>query len=103
MPLFFAIAGRGRLWSRQLDIDVMYLWRFTAAVRASAVLYVVGALPSAPIGSSAWSVQKVPVVVLSLLAMLPLVAAVAVMSAAHCLRNDAFTAADSHRQSGSRF
>lgn len=55
----------------------VYLWHFTAAVAAAGVLYGVGALPSAAIGSSAWWIQKVPVVALSLLILIPVVAAVA--------------------------
>jgi peptidoglycan/LPS O-acetylase OafA/YrhL len=55
----------------------VYLWHFTAAVIASAGLYAAGMLPSAQIGTSAWWVQKIPVVVLSLIVLVPIVAAVA--------------------------
>ena len=54
----------------------VYLWHFTAAVIASAALYAVGLLPSAPIGSIEWWAQKVPVVVLAFVALVPIVALV---------------------------
>lgn len=54
----------------------VYLWHFTAAVAASAGLYVAGLLPSAPIGTADWWVQKISVVLLSLVALVPIVAAV---------------------------
>ena len=55
----------------------VYLWHFTAAVVASAGLYAAGMLPSAEIGSGAWWLQKVPVVALALVVLVPIVAAVA--------------------------
>ncbi|MGB3734359.1 MAG: hypothetical protein WA964_05345, partial [Ilumatobacter sp.] len=54
----------------------VYLWHFTAAVVASAGLYAVGMLPSAPIGSTEWWMQKIPVVVFALAVLVPIVAAV---------------------------
>ena len=54
----------------------VYLWHFTAAVAASAGLYAIGMLPSAPIGSTEWWMQKIPVVVLALVVLVPIVAAV---------------------------
>lgn len=54
----------------------VYLWHFTAAVIGSAGLYAIGMLPSAPIGSTAWWMQKIPVVVLALVVLIPIVAAV---------------------------
>ena len=55
----------------------VYLWHFTAAVVASALLHGAGRLPSAAIGSSAWWVQKLPVLALSFVLIVPIVAAVA--------------------------
>jgi hypothetical protein len=55
----------------------VYLWHFTAAVVAAAGLYAVGMLPSAAIGTSAWWIQKIPVVALSLVVLVPIVRAVA--------------------------
>jgi len=54
----------------------VYLWHFTAAVIASAGLFAAGQLPSAEIGSPAWWIQKIPVIVLSLIVLVPLVALV---------------------------
>ena len=54
----------------------VYLWHFTAAVIASAGLYAVGMLPSAPIGSTEWWIQKIPVVALALVVLIPIIAAV---------------------------
>ncbi len=54
----------------------VYLWHFTAAVAASAGLYAIGMLPSAPIGSTDWWLQKIPVVALALVVLIPIVAAV---------------------------
>ncbi len=51
----------------------VYLWHFTAAVGASAIMYALGLLPSAPIGSGAWWLQKAPVVGLSLVLLVPIV------------------------------
>ena len=71
---------RRRTWSAVVAANgismSVYLWHFTAAVVASAVLYAIGALPSAAIGSSAWWIQKVPVVGLALLVLVPFVAIV---------------------------
>ncbi|MEM7272557.1 MAG: acyltransferase [Actinomycetota bacterium] len=38
----------------------VYLWHFTAAVAAGAVLYLAGWLPTAAVGTTAWWVQKLP-------------------------------------------
>ncbi|MFK7917281.1 MAG: acyltransferase [Ilumatobacter sp.] len=54
----------------------VYLWHFTAAVAASAALYAAGLLPSAPIGSGEWWMQKLPGVLLSLMVLVPIVAVV---------------------------
>ncbi len=51
----------------------VYLWHFTAAVVASAGLYAAGRLPSAEIGTGEWWIQKIPVVLLSVLVLIPLV------------------------------
>ena len=54
----------------------VYLWHFTAAIAASAILYGMGALPTATIGSSLWWLQKLPVVGLAALLLVPIVAVV---------------------------
>ena len=38
----------------------VYLWHFTAAVAAGAVLYVTGLLPTAEVGTGLWWIQKLP-------------------------------------------
>ena len=55
----------------------VYLWHFTAAVAASAILHLSGLLPSAPIGSGSWWVEKLPVLALSFVLLVPIVALVA--------------------------
>ena len=54
----------------------VYLWRFTAAVIGSALLFAAGALPTAEIGSGAGWWQKLPMIGLSVVLLVPLVAVV---------------------------
>ena len=54
----------------------VYLWHFTAMVAASAVFYGFGWLPSAPIGSGAWWIEKAPLVGLALVVLVPIVGVV---------------------------
>ena len=54
----------------------VYLWHMTAAVAASAVFYGLGALPAASVGTPAWWLQKVPLLALSLVFLVGIVAAV---------------------------
>ena len=54
----------------------VYLWHFTAAVGASAVLYGVGRLPASEVGSAAWWFEKIPVLLVSLVLLVPIVAVV---------------------------
>jgi len=54
----------------------VYLWHFTAMIAASAVFYAFGWLPSAPIGSTDWWMQKTPVVALAFVLLIPIVALV---------------------------
>ena len=55
----------------------VYLWHFTAAVGASAILHLSALLPSSPIGSGGWWVEKLPVLALSVVLLVPIVAIVA--------------------------
>ncbi|MGI9598297.1 MAG: acyltransferase family protein, partial [Acidimicrobiales bacterium] len=55
----------------------VYLWHFTAAVAAGAVLYGLGLLPTAAVGTAAWWVQKLPLIALSSLVLIAIVAVVA--------------------------
>lgn len=71
---------RRRVWqmvvaANGLSMSV-YLWHFTAAVIASAVLYGFDALPTAAIGSAAWWVQKLPTIILAAIVLVPIVAVV---------------------------
>lgn len=55
----------------------VYLWHFSAAVAASAVLYAAGMLPTAEIGTGAWWIQKLPLMGLASLFLVGIVAVVA--------------------------
>ncbi len=55
----------------------VYLWHFTAAVGAGAVLYALGWLPTAAVGTGAWWIQKLPLFGLSLVFLAAIVAVVA--------------------------
>ncbi|MFT7599546.1 MAG: peptidoglycan/LPS O-acetylase OafA/YrhL [Acidimicrobiales bacterium] len=54
----------------------VYLWHMTAAVAASAVFYALGALPTAAVGTTDWWIQKVPLLSLSLVFLVAIVAVV---------------------------
>lgn len=54
----------------------VYLWHFTAAVAAIAVLVAFGAVPTAAVGSAAWWVQKIPMTALSVVILAGIVAVV---------------------------
>ena len=55
----------------------VYLWHFTAAVGAGAVLYALGILPTAAVGTGAWWIQKIPLFSLSFVFLAAIVALVA--------------------------
>jgi len=55
----------------------VYLWHFTAAVAATAILYAGGILPTAAVGTLAWWVQKIPLIALSAVILAGIVALVA--------------------------
>ncbi len=54
----------------------VYLWHFTAAVAAGAVLYALGVLPTAAVGTVAWWFQKLPLIGLSTVFLAAIVALV---------------------------
>lgn len=54
----------------------VYLWHFTAAVAAVAILFGLGVLPTAAVGSFSWWIQKLPMTGLSMLILAAIVAAV---------------------------
>ncbi len=55
----------------------VYLWHFTAAVAAGGLLYAVGVVPTAAVGTVAWWVQKMPLIGLSAVILTGIVALVA--------------------------
>lgn len=54
----------------------VYLWHFTAAVLSTAVLYALGFLPTAAVGTGAWWIQKLPFMALSTLLLAAIIALV---------------------------
>jgi len=54
----------------------VYLWHFTAAVAAVAILVAVGQVPTAVVGTFAWWVQKLPITGLSIVILAGIVALV---------------------------
>ncbi len=54
----------------------VYLWHFTAAVIAGVVLLFLDALPTAAVGSGEWWIQKLPLIALSFVVLLAILAAV---------------------------
>ncbi len=80
-PAVTALLTRNRgLWRAVVAGNAVamsvYLWHFTAMVAASAVFYAFGWLPSAPIGSGAWWVEKAPLVVAAFVLLIPIVSIV---------------------------
>ncbi len=74
------LARRAGLWRAVVAGNAVsmsvYLWHFTAMVAASAVFYAFGWLPTAPIGSADWWIDKAPVVALAFVLLVPIVALV---------------------------
>ncbi len=78
------LAGSGKrsrqAWSAVVGANSVamsvYLWHFTAAVAASAVLYAIGGLPTASVGTAAWWIQKLPLIALSTILLAGIVAVV---------------------------
>ena len=54
----------------------VYLWHFTAAIAASALLYVADLLPTAAVGTGAWWIQKLPMMALASIILAAIVARV---------------------------
>ncbi len=80
-PLVTALLERRRrAWTAVVAANgvsmSVYLWHFTAAVAASGLMYAAGALPTAAVGSAGWWLQKLPVIALSALLLVPIVAGV---------------------------
>ncbi len=70
-----------RAWAAVVGANTVamsvYLWHMTAAAAAGAVLYALGQLPTADVGTAAWWLQKMPLMGLSLVILAGLVAVVA--------------------------
>lgn len=54
----------------------IYLWHMTAAIGAVAIVWQLGLLPTATVGSGAWWIQKLPIFGLSIVLLAVIVAAV---------------------------
>ncbi len=75
-----ALARRPKAWAvvvaaNGISLSV-YLWHFTAATVASAILYALDLLPTAEVGTGAWWIQKLPLMGLSALALAAIIAVV---------------------------
>ncbi|MFV0524800.1 MAG: acyltransferase family protein [Acidimicrobiales bacterium] len=72
---------RPALWTTTVAANSVamsvYLWHFTAAAAAGAVLYATGALPTAAAGTGAWWIQKIPFLVMATVILIGLVGRVA--------------------------
>ncbi|NNF54629.1 MAG: acyltransferase [Acidimicrobiales bacterium] len=68
------------LWKATIAANSMamsvYLWHFTAAVIAGGVFYALGILPTAITGSTAWWIQKIPLILASTVVLAGVVALV---------------------------
>ncbi len=75
------IDRRPGLWTATIAANSMamsvYLWHFTAAVFAGGVFYSLGLLPTAITGSTAWWLQKIPLIVASTVVLAGIVSTVA--------------------------
>jgi hypothetical protein len=70
-----------RAWSAVVAANAVamsvYLWHFTAAVAAGGLLYLLGIVPDASVGSVDWWIQKMPLIGLSMVFLIAIVAVVA--------------------------
>lgn len=75
------LAARPKAWSAVVAANgiamSVYLWHMTAATAAIAVVWKLGLLPTAAVGSAAWYVQKLPLIGLSAVILIGIVAVVA--------------------------
>ena len=65
------LSGNAKAWAATVAANGMamsvYLWHFTAASIAGAILFATGNLPTAAVGTAAWWIQKMPLIGLSML------------------------------------
>ncbi|MEZ5166492.1 MAG: hypothetical protein R2695_08355 [Acidimicrobiales bacterium] len=75
------LAGHARAWSVVVAANTVsmsvYLWHMTAAVAAGLLLWSVGWLPTAAVGTGAWWLQKTPLVLVSLVFLVAVITRVA--------------------------
>jgi hypothetical protein len=75
------LASDERAWTAVVGANSVamsvYLWHMTAAAVAAAGFYLLGWLPTAGVGSALWWVQKLPLLVVSVVALAAIVSAVA--------------------------
>ncbi|MGI9602229.1 MAG: acyltransferase family protein, partial [Acidimicrobiales bacterium] len=75
------LAGHARAWGlvvagNAISMSV-YLWHMTAAIAAGLVFWMMGWLPTAAVGTSAWWIQKAPLIAVALVVLIAIVAVVA--------------------------
>ena len=74
------LAERPKAWAAVVGANAIamsvYLWHFTAAIAATAILYPLGWLPTAAVGSLDWWVQKLPMMGLAAIILAAIVAKV---------------------------
>ncbi len=75
------LSANKRAWAAVVGANTVamsvYLWHMTAAAAAGAVLYALGQLPTAVVGTGAWWLQKMPLIGLSIVFLAGIVAVVA--------------------------
>ena len=74
------LADRPKAWAAVVGANAIamsvYLWHFTAAIAATAILYPLGWLPTAAVGTLDWWIQKLPMMGLAAIILAAIVAKV---------------------------
>jgi hypothetical protein len=74
------LADRPKAWAAVVGANAIamsvYLWHFTAAIAATAILYPLGWLPTAAVGTLDWWIQKLPMMGLAAVILAAIVAKV---------------------------
>lgn len=75
------LARSPKAWAAVVSANAIamsvYLWHFTAAIAATAIFHLAGWLPTAAVGTSAWWIQKLPLMAVSAIILVGIVARVA--------------------------
>ncbi len=75
------LAAHARAWAVVVAANTVsmsvYLWHMTAAIGAGSLFWTMGWLPTAPVGTAAWWLQKAPLMLVALVVLIGTVAAVA--------------------------